>query len=171
MVKNLIEISVYSVCLTLAVASSPAQAEPAKTDMSLASCGKPETMKADNSDIHVEAQVFIRKGCIPDGIGSFWGATDIPVSKFIGALNVRVDPNNEVNVPLSSFIDLGDPAQIKIANVAGKKFSIIIDGSGDSKYIAQLDVDGDGVVARKVYNQDFPDESGEKTQYLYVTGN
>jgi hypothetical protein len=126
-----------------------------------------EAELASGTRTHVNATVYDRARCLPDGIRNFHGSTDVPVEQVVGEVEISIG-EQEVWVPLSSYLDLGDPSAVTIEDVGSQSFTVVIRGQGDSGYYARLRVEGDRVVSRHVFAAGFEGDAGETAQYSYT---
>lgn len=76
----------------------------------------------------------------------------------------------EIFVPLSAYVDLGDPRALSV-EVNGDEFVIKIAGgeTGES-YIASITVRDGWIASRRVSSRTFPQEAWEETRYKYNLG-
>ena len=127
-------------------------------------------VKFSNSHIiDVEISTSIVGPTLPFA-GSFeWGGDEVFHPKdFISSFKVNVD-NEVVPVPLSAFIDLGNPYKISIQET-DKGFEVTIIGGdaavGYRSIYSFEKLDGDIFLRRrKVVHLEFPEESWEETTY------
>jgi hypothetical protein len=64
-----------------------------------------EAELASGTRTHVNATVYDRARCLPDGIRNFHGSTDVPVEQVVGEVEISIG-EQEVWVPLSSPLAL-----------------------------------------------------------------
>ena len=97
-----------------------------------------------------------------------WGGDEVsPPKRIIETLEV-VRKNHTVRIPLSAFVDLGNPRIIELVKLPSHGYRLIIRG-GDAagSYTACLDFRSDEIVQRKVTNSEFPKEVWEKTVFSF----
>lgn len=97
-----------------------------------------------------------------------WGAEGACPSYSSESLTVIVGVQ-QIYIPLSAFIDLGDPRSIQLEPRKKKgRFAITIRG-GDAatSYTATLELDKNQVLERVVRHGEFPSQSWEKTTYKF----
>lgn len=98
-----------------------------------------------------------------------WGSFGSSPSRIIEELKVVLN-GKEIFVPLSAYVDLGNPKALNI-EVDGEEFVIKIAGgeTGES-YVATLTVRDGYVTSRRVSSRAFPQEAWEATKYKYNLG-
>lgn len=121
---------------------------------------------AGGEEVVARATVLDRALCLPDLDITFHGSTDLPVTRFVGALDITVG-GESVWTPMSAFLDLGDPASISVASEAQTSVVTIL-GPGDSGYVAELTIRDNAVIRRRVFNEGFEGEAGEYTEYRFI---
>lgn len=97
-----------------------------------------------------------------------WGGDEVsPPKRIIENLEV-VRNSHRVLIPLSAFVDLGNPRIIELVKLPAHGYRLII-GGGDAagSYTACLDFMGDEIIQRKVTNSEFPKEVWEKTVFSF----
>lgn len=101
-----------------------------------------------------------------DRDGWRWGAEGNNPKEIISKIEVRVN-GRQVFVPISAYLDLGNPRVIG-GMVKNKELTLMIKG-GDAatSYEARLKVGNEAVKHRKVVNGEFSIESTEETTYRY----
>lgn len=96
-----------------------------------------------------------------------WGADSQSPSLRLESLSVKF-LGQEAHIPLSAFIDLGDPKKIELF---GRKDSLavhIYGGETSTSYRAILYFQLGRLANKKVCASEFPTESCEKTEYLFI---
>ena len=75
---------------------------------------------------------------------------------------------DQVFIPRSAYVDLGNPRAASIETV-GRRFRLVISG-GDAatSYTAMLLFEGGMIRNRKVVNSEFPDSAWEETVYSFT---
>ncbi len=97
-----------------------------------------------------------------------WGAEGNCPSYLAESMIVTVG-EHPIYIPLSAFIDLGDPRSVQLEPRRRKgRFAIVIRG-GDAatSYEATLELDKSQVLERVVRHGEFPEQSWEKTTYKF----
>jgi hypothetical protein len=120
----------------------------------------------DGKTFSVEAKIFDLNLCAKVLHGDFWGATDIQPKTFIGQMSMRMG-TDDIEVPLSAFADLGDPSEIS-SKMDKAGILVELQGSGVSKWIADIWIRDGAIVRRRVWNADFPNDAFQTTEYHYV---
>lgn len=94
-----------------------------------------------------------------------WGAENSCPKKTVIALEIKVD-GVAVFVPVSCFLDLGDPRSVQIdASKEDRTAITIMGGDAATSYSATLELRGHTLAERIVRHGEFPDESFERTIY------
>lgn len=101
-----------------------------------------------------------------------WGAENACPKTFISALEITAG-GKALFVPLSAFVDLGNPRAVQIYLRKGKgSFAVVLTG-GDAatSYSATLEFQSDHLNIREVHHGEFPSEAWERTHYKFNIGN
>lgn len=94
-----------------------------------------------------------------------WGAENSCPKNTVTALEVKVD-GVTVFVPVSGFLDLGNPKSVRIDPSKEDRTAItIVGGDAATSYAATLELRGHVLAERVVRHGEFPDESFERTIY------
>ena len=121
--------------------------------------------------------VLVQKAEYPSGYfykERFWGQADhsslvepsLP-KYLIRGFEVRMS-NKPIEVPLSAFMDLSDPAQVNFYNINKDSFMIVLVGSDAAGgYKAILTFKNDQLAERKVMNLEFKKTYWEETIYSW----
>lgn len=123
----------------------------------------------DGSRIEVTAKLLKTDAGFPFRAGWLWGSEDTAPASVISELAVMVD-GTHLFVPLSAFVDLGDPRTIKVDR-GDQQFTVVIKG-GDAaaSYTATLTFsDSKVLMRRRVEHGEFPEQAWEETRYTFNT--
>jgi len=97
-----------------------------------------------------------------------WGGDETsPPKRMISAITILKD-GHIIYVPLSAFVDLGDPTRISLQKLPMSGFRLSIRG-GDAagSYSATLDFRKDEILRRRVESGEFPKEVWESTTFSF----
>jgi hypothetical protein len=101
-----------------------------------------------------------------DKNGWRWGAEGNNPKQIVSKIEVEVN-GHQVFVPISSYLDLGNPRAIS-GMVKNKELALVIKGGeAATSYEARLKVGNEAVKHRKVVSGEFSKESTEETTYRY----
>jgi hypothetical protein len=97
-----------------------------------------------------------------------WGADDTsPPKNIIKTVTVSRE-GQTVFVPLSAYVDLGNPVKIDLQNLPAHGFRIIIlGGDAAGSYKAVFDFNKNGIYHRKVTSGEFPKEVWEESHFSF----
>ena len=98
-----------------------------------------------------------------------WGEERKCPDTSIGSLEVSYE-TDYIYIPLSAFVDLGNPKEIEIHNIQNKisDFNIqIIGGDASTSYKAVLKFSNNALIARSVHHGEFSDDVWEETSYHF----
>lgn len=99
----------------------------------------------------------------------FWGGDKTtPPKKIIETISISKSTNT-IDVPLSAYSDLGNPAEISLKKLSAHGFQIkICGGDAGGSYCAMLDFKNEGIIRRKVVHNEFPNQIWEETTYTFI---
>lgn len=97
-----------------------------------------------------------------------WGGSEMTSPKrIIETINV-VKNKQRFFIPLSTYVDLGNPRHVSLDALPAHRFRlVIVGGDAASSYIATLDFKSDEISHRKVVSGEFPKEVWEETDYSF----
>lgn len=95
-----------------------------------------------------------------------WGADGKNPVKSVSGMNLHFK-GKEIYVPISAFIDLGEPEILEITRSNNNLIVKIYGGQSSASYKAVLIFDSKHIKQRTVCSAEFPNESCEKTKYLF----
>jgi hypothetical protein len=99
-----------------------------------------------------------------------WGGEGFCPGTVVGGIDVRVGEGKSF-IPMSAFVDLGDPGEVRIgAGDAEGRFAIVLHGGeASTSYEATLEFEGNLLRERIVRHGEFPSEAWERTTYKFNT--
>jgi hypothetical protein len=98
-----------------------------------------------------------------------WGAdpTGATLPQSIVSLIEMIWGNESVWIPLSAYSDLTDPYKVELQVDHDNIILIIIGSDGGGAYQAELVFENAELKYRKVFNDEFPDQAWQKTEYHF----
>jgi hypothetical protein len=119
---------------------------------------------------HVRADVVVvetPRNYLYRGAFGWGGDESTPPRRVIAAINVSVN-DRKLFIPLSSFVDLGDPRQVSLRPLENNEFTLrIVGGDAAGSYQASLEFTTKAIVSRKVTSGEFPTDVWEEDRYSF----
>lgn len=108
---------------------------------------------------------------VPSGFlyarGYRWGGDQMkPPKSIIESINVTVG-GEEIYLPLSAYVDLGNPARASVVSTVTGFELIITGGDAGGAYDAKFVFDQRWLLRRRVASREFPSEAWEETVYAF----
>lgn len=134
--------------------------------------GDEKELAAQDKYVSVKAKVSPYRSSEPCVAAASWrwGAENSCPKSTVSALEISVD-GVAVFMPVSAFLDLGNPRSVRIdPSREGQSLITIVGGDAATSYAATLQLGGHVLAERVVRHGEFPDESFEKTVYGFNFG-
>jgi hypothetical protein len=136
--------------------------------LAYASSAKHEELKSEKliNEYRVQATVRIAKPVISIKESWSWGIEGKLPKTSILQLIVVVD-KKPLFIPMSAFVDLANPKQLLIESKDDGFIVTIKGGETSTAYTAQLFFNKGSIVSKKIFNEEFPDDSWEEIKYSF----